>query len=175
MSGTRRMQVVAVGQDQHRRPLLLLREAAGRHRLLPVWIGQAEATAILTQQQHVETPRPRSHALIANVITACGRHVLHVSITALRDNVFHAELVFDHGTRVSARPSDAVALALHLNAAIHADESVLEHAGLSESEVDTINLTETGHNDDGGSIQEWEIQQFHQFLNTATPEDFDPQ
>jgi hypothetical protein len=171
MNGTQRMRVVAVGLDQSRRPLLLLQEAAGRHRILPVWIGAAEATAIAGEQLHVASPRPRSHALIADVIAACGRSVRHVNITALRDNVFHAELVFDRGTRVSARASDAVALALHLNVAIQADESLLEQAGLTEADVHTIDLNKTG---EASGIQEWEIQRFHQLLDTATPEDFDP-
>jgi hypothetical protein len=89
---------------------------------------------------------------------APGGRLLHVSITGLCDNVCHAELVFDRGTRVSARASDAVALALHLDVATRAEESVLAQVGLTEAEVHTIDLNKTSEADDAGGIQEWEIQ-----------------
>lgn len=173
-----RMQVVAAGVDEHERPLLVLRETAGRRRILPVWIGEAEATPIAAEQLHILAPRPRTHALIAQVITTCGHHLRHVSITALRENTFFAELVLNRGTRISARVSDAVALALHLQVPIRAEESVLEQAGLTEADVYTFEPEPAGDTarDAGvaGPIEDWELQRLRQFLNTASPEDFDP-
>jgi bifunctional DNase/RNase len=168
-----RMKVVAVGLDELERPLLLLQEAAGRRRVLPVWIGQAEASAIAAEQLHLVGPRPRTHALIAGVIIACGRHLRHVSITALRENTFFAELVLNRGTRISARVSDAVALALHLGAPIRAEESVLEQAGLTETDVYTLEPEPAGDGRDAGGIEDWEIQRLRQFLDTASADDFD--
>src|SRR3954466_13571070 len=123
------MRVMAVGVEAGaRRPVLLLQEASGNHRLLPVWIGIAEANAIAVEQQGVSLPRPMTHQLIGDVIDAFGRHLQQVRITEVRDNIFYAELILDRNTRVSARVSDAIALALHLGASIHAEDTVLDAA-----------------------------------------------
>ena len=67
------MRVMAVGVEAGaRRPLLLLQEASGDHRLLPVWIGVAEANAITVEQHHVSLPRPMTHQLIGHVLDAFG-------------------------------------------------------------------------------------------------------
>ena len=107
------MQVLAIGLDTQRgTPLLLVAEQAGRHRALPLSIGVAEAVAIQLALRGIKPPRPPTHQLIVEVITALGTQLDHVEITALRDNIFHADLVFADDLRISARPSDAVALAL---------------------------------------------------------------
>ena len=92
-------------------PIVLLREREG-HRYLPVWIGAAEASAIAFAQQGLVPPRPQTHDLLLDVVTALGRTVEEVRITEYRDNIFYAELVLDGGTTVGSRTSDAVALAL---------------------------------------------------------------
>src|ERR1700753_4073236 len=109
----REMEVVAVGVDPARHPLLILRESEGERRILPMWIDVSEASVIVAEQRHARAPEPRGHALIADVIASCGRSLRQVAITALHDEVFDAELVLDDDTRVDARVSDAVALALH--------------------------------------------------------------
>ena len=92
-------------------PILLLRETDGE-RYLPIWIGSVEATAIALEQQGVRPARPLTHDLLKDVIGALGRELEQVRITDLREGTFFAELVFDGDIRVSARPSDSVALAL---------------------------------------------------------------
>jgi bifunctional DNase/RNase len=70
------MRVMALGMEAGtRRPVLLLQEASGDHRLLPVWIGIAEANAITVEQHRVSLPRPITHQLIVNVMDAFGRHL----------------------------------------------------------------------------------------------------
>ena len=69
------------------RPVLLLQEASGNHRLLPVRIGIAEANAITVEQQRVPVPRPMTHQLIGDVVDAFGRHLQQVRITEVRDNI----------------------------------------------------------------------------------------
>ena len=92
-------------------PIVLLRERNGE-RYLPIWIGAAEATAIAYAQQGVEPPRPLTHDLLKEVIETIGPPVTQVRIVELRDKVFYAILVIDGTTEISARPSDAIALAL---------------------------------------------------------------
>ena len=72
-------------------PLLLLEEVGG-DRVLPIFIGAPEATAIAYALQHIETPRPMSHDLLGNVITALGARLFAVEITHLVDNTFYANL-----------------------------------------------------------------------------------
>ena len=108
------MQVLAIGLDAQRgTPLLLVAEQGGQHRALPLSIGVAEAVAIQIALRGIQPPRPPTHQLIIEIITALGTELDHVEITVLRDNIFHADLVFADDLRISARPSDAVALALH--------------------------------------------------------------
>ena len=110
-------------------PILLLRETHG-DRYLPIWIGSVEATAIALEQQGVKPARPLTHDLLKDVVGALGRRLEQVRITDLQEGTFYAELVFDGGVKVSARPSDSVALALRVGVPIHAEESVLAEAGL---------------------------------------------
>jgi uncharacterized protein len=162
----REMRVMAVGVESgESRPVLLLQEAAGDHRLLPVWIGPAEANAIAVEQQGVSLPRPMTHQLIGDVIEAFGRHLQQVRITEVRGNVFYAELILDRNTWVSARVSDAIALALHLGVPIHAEDTVLDAAAVTN--------TITRFGDDPAQLDE--VEQFRRFLDTASPEDFDPE
>jgi len=162
----REMRVMAVGVEPGTsRPVLLLQEAAGDHRLLPVWIGPAEANAIAMEQQGVSLPRPMTHQLIGDVIDAFGRQLQQVRITEIRDNIYYAELMLDRNTRVSARVSDAIALALHLGAPIHAEDTVLDAAAVARTAV-------RREGDEGAPADE--VEQFRRFLDTASPEDFDP-
>jgi uncharacterized protein len=167
------MRVMAVGVESGgTRPVLLLQEAAGDHRLLPVWIGPAEATAIAVEQQGVSLPRPMTHQLIGDVIDAFGRQLQQVRIIEVRDNIFYAELILDRNTRVSARVSDAIALALHLRTPIHAEDTVLDAAAVAHTGIRTDGDDSRTGGAGGGPADE--VEQFRRFLDTASPEDFDP-
>ncbi len=135
-------------------PILLLRETDG-DRYLPIWIGNAEATAIAIEQQGVRPARPLTHDLLKEVIAALGRELTQVNITDLQEGTYFAELVFDGGIKVSARPSDSVALALRAGVPIHAEESVLAEAGLVIPDE-----------------QEDEVEKFREFLDSVSPDDF---
>lgn len=159
------MRVMAIGLEPGAsRPVLLLQEATGDHRLLPVWIGAAEATAIAVEQQGISLSRPMTHQLIGDVVAAFGRRLEEVRITEVRDSIFYAELVLDGGTRVSARVSDAIVLALHLGIPIHAEDTVLDTAAIT----DTVTPAE-----DVDRMQDDEVEEFRHFLDNASPEDFD--
>lgn len=143
-------------------PIVLLREREGE-RYLPIWVGAVEATAIAYAQQGITPPRPLTHDLMRDVIAALGRRVSQVQITALDEGVFYAVLVFDDGTEVQARPSDAIALALRTGTAIVGAEAVLDEAG--------IELPDEGAEPPEPSAEE-EVQQFREFLDHVSPEDF---
>ncbi|MEP7160163.1 MAG: bifunctional nuclease family protein [Dermatophilaceae bacterium] len=136
-------------------PIVLLREREG-DRYLPIWVGAAEAAAIAYAQQGVTPPRPLTHDLMASVIVALGRSLAEVRIVELRDGVFHAELVFDNGVRVSSRTSDGIALALRMEAPIRAVEDLMDEAGIAVAEDE----------DD-------EVERFRHFLDQVSAEDFE--
>ncbi len=137
-------------------PIVLLKEVGG-DRYLPIWIGAVEATAIAFAQQGVVPPRPMTHDLLKDVLGALNARLTAVHITELRDSVFYADLVFADGVRVSARPSDAIALAMRAGTMIYADEAVLADAGIAIPPDE----------------QENEVEKFREFLDTISPEDFE--
>jgi len=149
-------------------PLLLLEEVGG-DRVLPIFIGAPEATAIAYALQHIETPRPMSHDLLGNVITALGARLFAVEITHLVDNTFYANLrLLREGKEilVSARPSDAVALALRVGAPLLVSDELMNDEGqiLEVSDEDE---------DDSEESEATLLAQLRDFLNNVRPEDFD--
>ena len=151
-------------------PVLLLREV-GADRYLPIWIGLPEAQAIALAARGAKTERPPTHALISAVIEAFGQRLREIVITDLRDGIFHAELVFDSGMRVSARPSDAVALALRAGASIQAEDDLLDQLTLS---ADQLGVPQDDDVADGENTEdpEAEVERLRAFLDHADPEDF---
>jgi len=135
-------------------PIVLLREIEGE-RFLPIWIGAVEATAIAFAQQGVIPARPLTHDLMRDVVSALDHRLEAVRITALEAGVFYSVLVFDGGAEVSARPSDAIALALRTGTPIYAAEEVLAEAGIPVPEQ-----------------EEDEVEKFREFLDQISPEDF---
>jgi bifunctional DNase/RNase len=141
-------------------PIVLLREADGQ-RFLPIWIGAPEATAIAFALEGVEPQRPLTHDLLKLVTEALGVALSRVVVTELRDGIYFADLVFDTGdgeVRVSARPSDSIALAARTGSPIFVFPSVLDEAGVEIRDEET---------------EEEEIERFRDFLDSITPEDFD--
>lgn len=136
-------------------PIVLLREVTG-DRYLPIWIGAVEATAIAFAQQGVVPPRPLTHDLLKDVLTATGNDLSEVRITEMRDGVFYALLVFASGVEVSARPSDSIALALRTGTRIVVSDDVLDEAGLEVPPE-----------------EEDEVERFREFLDQVSPEDFE--
>jgi bifunctional DNase/RNase len=133
---------------------VLLREVEGE-RYLPIWIGAVEATAIAFAQQGVVPARPLTHDLLRDVVASLGHTLSEVRITELTDGVFFAVLAFEGGVEVSARPSDAIALALRTGTPIYGAETVLEAAGIAVPDE-----------------QEDEVEKFRAFLDEISPDDF---
>ncbi len=149
-------------------PLLLLEEVGGE-RVLPIFIGAPEATAIAYALQHIETPRPMSHDLLGNVITSLGARLFAVEITHLLANTFYANLrLLREGKEilVSARPSDAVALALRVGAPLLVSDELMNDEGqvLEISDEDE---------EDSPESEATLLAELRDFLNNVRPEDFD--
>lgn len=139
-------------------PIVLLRESGG-NRHLPIFIGTGEATAIAFALEGVEPQRPMTHDLLKSVVEGLGATTHHVLITALRDGVYFADLVLMRGgeeVRISARPSDAIALAARTGAALFVNPAVLDEAGVELHDED----------------EESEVARFRSFLDEVDPEDF---
>lgn len=135
-------------------PIVLLKETVG-DRYLPIWIGAVEATAIAFAQQGVTTARPMTHDLFKDVLAALGRPLRQVVITEVNDGIYYATLQFDDGVEVSARPSDAIALAMRTGTTVFCAEEVMDSAGIVVP-------------DD----QENEVEKFREFLDNISPDDF---
>jgi bifunctional DNase/RNase len=139
-------------------PIVLLRERLGS-RYLPIWIGASEAQAIVSALEGVDPPRPQTHDLLKLVIETLGATIDGVEVVDLRDNVFYADLVMNlngKAVRVSSRPSDAIALAVRVQAPVFVNPQVLLDAGIEFSE----------------ESEEDEIERFRELLEDVTVEDF---
>jgi uncharacterized protein len=118
------MQVTDVRRAGDR--FILMLEGDGRD--LKIWVGPAEAYAIVAMLEEVEQPRPMTHNLTVALLAATGTSVREVRITRLAEKTFYGEVVLADGTAVDARPSDAIALALLAEAPLLVDPDVLDSA-----------------------------------------------
>ena len=108
--------------------ILLLKEIEGND-TLPIWIGKPEADSIALAMGKIATPRPLTHDLIKNVIHEMKMKITKVVISDIIDNTYYAGIYVDNGGRetpIDSRPSDAIAVAIRVNAPIYVDENVIE-------------------------------------------------
>ena len=135
-------------------PIVLLREIGGI-RYLPIWVGAVEASAIAFAQQGVIPARPLTHDLMKTIIDEIGVPLKTVHLTEIRDGIFYATLNFEGERSISARPSDAIALALRLGTPILASQSLIESVGIEIPDA-----------------AEDEVEKFREFLDQINPDDF---
>jgi bifunctional DNase/RNase len=120
-------------------PIITLKDLSGKW-FLPIWVGIFEANAIAIQMEKIATPRPMTHDLIKNIIDGIEAKVNHIVVNDLKDNTFYAVISLtlnNHIVNIDSRPSDAIAVALRVNAPIYVAEKVVNMAkgpGLSEGE-----------------------------------------
>lgn len=154
VSNMREVDVVGIRfEEPEYAPVLVLHEKEGG-RYVPIWIGASEAAAISLQQQGVKPSRPLTHDLVVTLLETFAQSLEQVEIVGVSEGTFIAELVFGT-TRVSARPSDAVAVALRTSAPVLVSKEVLDEVGIS--------LVEQG---------EEEVEAFREFLDQVSPDDF---
>ena len=163
------MQVVGVRIEMpSNQPIVLLKEIDGV-RFLPIWVGAVEATAIAFAQQGVTPPRPLTHDLMQDIVESLDATLTAVQVTAMEEGVFMASLLMrdqeGKTISVSARPSDAIALALRTHSNILADSELLDNVGIEIPE----DVAEDALNASG---EYSEMERFREFLDQINPEDF---
>jgi len=137
--------------------VVILKEKEGE-RVLPIWIGPAEAQAIARELAGQRFPRPLTHDLLATIVEGLKAKVTRVVIADLRENTFYAQLVIDREGEVvvvDARPSDSIAVALRCGADIFVNEKLLNEPGEQEEPT-----------------EEEKAQELRRFLENLDPEDF---
>ncbi len=115
---------------QSNQPIVLLKEVSG-DRYLPIWTGPVEATAIAIAQEDRKRALPLTHDLFCDMLQTMGIQLLNVTISTLIDGIFDSYLSLSNHRTVSARPSDAIALAIRTGAPILAGAGILDEAGVS--------------------------------------------
>jgi len=131
------VEVMRLGLDRASNSyVVILREKDGE-RILPIWIGQAEAESIVIEMHKMQRERPLTHDLCKHIITQLGATLRHVHITRVVSRTYYAELHLasrDGSVVLDARPSDSIAIALRFDAPIWADDSLLTMAVVQEDE-----------------------------------------
>jgi uncharacterized protein len=146
-----------------KQPIVLLKTADG-NKFLPIWIGHAEAAAILMKLQSQTAPRPMTHDLMSDMLEQLGAQLVRITVTELRENTFYAQItVVQDGQEieVDSRPSDAIALAIRAEAPIFAADRVIEESAI-EFEGEEVNEEQL----------EAEVSKFRHFLDEVTPDQF---
>ncbi len=143
-----------------KQPIVLLKTVDG-NRFLPIWIGHAEAAAILMKLQDTDSPRPMTHDLITEMIDGLHAEVSRITVTEMRDNTFYALIHLSTpgpDVEIDSRPSDAIAVAVRTGAPIFAAEDLLDE-----------NAIEFEHEPEDDEDM---VEKFKEFLDQVTPEDF---
>jgi bifunctional DNase/RNase len=170
---------IRVSLMNYQRVVILKEKATDRY--LPIWIGASEADAIAVKLQSVSVPRPMTHDLMNTIVDALGASINSIIVSELKNDTFYAKIILNvdgEQMEVDSRPSDAIALAVRVEAPIYAEEGVLDKAGILLDKETGKPLLETGEADniDGKQITEEEMNKlsaFQDFINSLDMEDFD--
>ena len=137
----------------------------GKFRIVPIWVGVAEAVQLSTALEHKKMTRPMTHDLFLDAVTNLDARIDHVLINDVKGAMFFSKLVLSqHGRTIEldARPSDSVSLALRQDAPLFIEESVLERA--SYPYIVRKKATDT--------LDQHELDEFHSFISSIRPDDF---
>ena len=122
------IRVSLVNQQQ-----IVILKTEDSERFLPIWIGPFEAQAIAVKLHDLWLPRPMTHDLMSSVIADLGARVERIVVTDIADGTFYARVLLianGKSIEVDSRPSDAIALALRVDAPIYVEDSVLDEASI---------------------------------------------
>jgi bifunctional DNase/RNase len=167
------VKVQSLGLDRtNNHPVVILQESQG-DRILPIWIGPGEASAIAMQLAEWSFSRPLTHDLLVSVLNGLGGSLERVIITRVVENTYYAELIIRRDSEVisvDARPSDSIAVALRMEARIFAQDSLLERGSVEIAEEESVSVDpeERDEAEDAGGKAE----DLKEYLKKLNPEDF---
>ena len=142
-------------------PIVILKEIDGE-KTLPIWIGLLEATAIASELEGIKFSRPMTHDLVKNIMEMVDVKILKIEVCDLKNNTYYALIHFMHGEKklsIDARPSDALALSLRVNAPIFVAEEVIQKSSQIDLKAEPEDKSEQG--------KKWQ-----EILESLNPEDF---
>ncbi|MDD2941661.1 MAG: bifunctional nuclease family protein [bacterium] len=172
------VEVVVVGlfvEPGSNAPVVLLRDLDSGKYCMPIWIGEAEAASIASAIRNVPMPRPMTHDLLVNTISAMGGEVQQVYIHSIIENTFLARIDIVKGESIfsiDARPSDGIALAVRTGAVVKVARTVLEVAKVATIAEDSSELTEDGKDDPTRAFASVDKNQMEDILSDLDPKDF---
>ncbi len=178
MSTMVEVNVARLGLDGSTNTYVVILKESGGDRVLPIWIGQAEAESILLEMNHVKKERPLTHDLCKSLIVGLGGVLQRVQITKVRKGTYFAEMHVARDAesyRIDARPSDSIAIALRVPAPIFVDDALLALPGETAQGDDDDDDEETEVVPESSPIQSTEdmtAEQLKQYLAGLRPEDF---
>ncbi|MBQ6515905.1 bifunctional nuclease family protein [bacterium] len=154
------MKVMGIALDTRTgSPIVVLNDMENR-RALPIWIGSAEASAIIRKIENLSVSRPMTHDLIIDVIKKTGYKLEKIEINNVEKETYFATLFLVNGDdtiEIDSRPSDAIAIAMRADAPIYVTSKVLMSGGVS---------TDTAKDEE-------EAQEFKDFIQSIKPSDFE--
>jgi hypothetical protein len=163
--------VSRLGMDPGTQTYVVVLQEKGGSRLLPIWIGQPEAESIVMQMHNMKRVRPLTHDLCKTIITGLGATLRRIQITRVESNTYFGELHLErdgHLVQVDSRPSDAIAIALRLDAPMFAAEVLLAQPDDADDDAGV----ETMSAPDGSEGSQLSAEQLKQHLEHLRPEDF---
>ncbi len=168
------VRVQSLGLDRtSNTPVVILQEKDGS-RVLPIWIGPGEASAIAMELAGMKFSRPLTHDLFASVILGMGGSLKRVVISRVVENTYFAELNIQRGHElisIDARPSDSIAIGLRMSAAIFANESLLEISSVEVAETESIEGADEVDTK-GGTSGGLSAEELREHIRRLNPEDF---
>jgi bifunctional DNase/RNase len=168
------VKVQSLGLDQaSKTPVVILQEVGGT-RVLPIWIGPAEASAIAMELAGMKFSRPLTHDLFAPLIRGLGGTLTRVLITRVQDNTYFAEMVIrrdDEVFTLDARPSDSIAIALRLQADLFTSEDLLSGASVQFASTEDDPTGSAPLEEPASEDPKLSAEQLKEYLKKMNPED----
>ncbi len=164
------VRVQSLGMDQASKSPVVILEEVGGDRVLPIWIGPQEASAIAMELAEMKFARPLTHDLAATIVRSLGGELQRVLITRVQENTYYAEMVIARGTEIfsiDARPSDSIAIALRLQARLFTSDELLSNATIQIEPTDDAEAL-SGHEPEGKQMT---AEQLQEHLRKLKPED----
>lgn len=169
------VKVQSLGLDKtSNTPVVILQERDGA-RVLPIWIGPGEASAIAMELAGMKFSRPLTHDLFASVIVGLGGSLQRVMITKVVENTYYAELIIQRDAElisVDARPSDSIAIALRMSASIYTTDDLLEHTSIEVTDASEQEFGAEAEEEKGAATGGLTPEQLREYLRRMNPEDF---